>query len=125
MMDEEGNLRIKPVQVAGRFEVAGPFNPLQTFSLGQTSRGGASICANRPTAPTRQPLLQPAATAPTLAETQEERMACTPDAQTLCADEIPDREKVYSCLVKKVNDLSPACKKIISAAIGPASKAKK
>jgi hypothetical protein len=59
------------------------------------------------------------------AETAEERMACTPDAQTLCADEIPDREKVYSCLVKKVNDLSPACKKIISASIGPASKAKK
>ena len=59
------------------------------------------------------------------AETAEERMACTPDAQNLCADEIPDREKVYSCLVKKVNELSPACKKIISASIGPASKAKK
>jgi hypothetical protein len=70
-------------------------------------------------------LLIPAATVPALAESQEERMACTPDAQTLCADEIPDREKVYSCLVKKVNDLSPACKKIISASIGPASRAKK
>jgi hypothetical protein len=71
-------------------------------------------------------LLIPAATAPALAaETQEERMACTPDAQTLCADEIPDREKVYSCLVKKVNDLSPACKKIISASIGPVSKGRK
>jgi hypothetical protein len=70
-------------------------------------------------------LLIPATTLPALAETQEERMACTPDAQTLCADEIPDREKVYSCLVKKVNDLSPACKKIISASIGPMSKGKK
>jgi hypothetical protein len=67
-------------------------------------------------------LLIPAATGPAFAETTEERMACTPDAQTLCADEIPDREKVYSCLVKRVNDLSPACKKIISASIGPVSK---
>jgi Cysteine rich repeat len=69
-------------------------------------------------------LLLPATTLPA-AESQEERMACTPDAQNLCADEIPDREKVYSCLVKKVNDLSPACKKIISASIGPVSKGKK
>ena len=61
----------------------------------------------------------------TAAETAEERMACTPDAQNLCADEIPDREKVYSCLVRRVNDLSPACKKIISASIGPVSKGKK
>jgi hypothetical protein len=70
-------------------------------------------------------LLVPAATLPAIAETQEERMACTNDAQNLCADDIPDREKVYSCLVKKVNDLSPACKKIILSSIGPASKGKK
>ena len=62
------------------------------------------------------------------AETVEERMACTPDAQLLCADEIPDRERVYGCLVRRVNELSPACRKIISASIAPvapASKAKK
>jgi hypothetical protein len=66
-------------------------------------------------------LLVPAMTLPVFAESAEERLACTPDAQILCADEIPDRERVYSCLVKKVNDLSPACKKIISAAIAPAT----
>jgi hypothetical protein len=74
-------------------------------------------------------LIVPAATMPALAETVEERLACTPDAQILCADEIPDRDRVYICLVKKVNDLSPACKSIISASIAvavtPASKAKK
>jgi len=70
-------------------------------------------------------LLVPAATLPALAETQEERMACTNDANNLCADEIPDREKVYQCLVKKVNELSPACKKIIVGSIGPSSKAKR
>jgi hypothetical protein len=53
------------------------------------------------------------------AETLEERQACTPDAQSLCADEIPDRERVYGCLVRKVNQLSPACKKIINGSITP------
>ena len=67
----------------------------------------------------------PATIVPALAESQEERMACTPDAQILCVDEIPDRDKVYSCLVKKVNDLSPACKKIIAASIAPVPKAGK
>jgi hypothetical protein len=70
-------------------------------------------------------LLVPAAALPALAETQEERMACTNDANNLCADEIPDREKVYQCLVRKVNDLSPACKRIIAASIGPVPKGKR
>jgi hypothetical protein len=70
-------------------------------------------------------VLVPAAAMPALAETLEERLACTSDAQTLCSDEIPDRERVYTCLVKKVNDLSPICKSIISASIAPAPKAKK
>jgi hypothetical protein len=59
------------------------------------------------------------------AETFEERQACTPDAQSLCIDEIPDRERVYECLVRKVNQLSPGCKKIISASIAPAKPQKK
>lgn len=58
-----------------------------------------------------------AAPPPARAETAEERLACTADAQTLCADEIPDRERVYLCLVKRVNELTPACRRIISAAI--------
>jgi hypothetical protein len=62
------------------------------------------------------PAAIPATIVPVLAaETAEERLACTPDAQVLCADEIPDRDRVYSCLVRRVNDLSPACKKIIAA----------
>jgi hypothetical protein len=65
-------------------------------------------------------ILMLAATMPTFAETVEEQLACTPDVQILCADEIPDRDEIYACLVKKVNDLSPACKSIISASIPPA-----
>jgi hypothetical protein len=53
------------------------------------------------------------------AETEAERRACTNDAQTHCADEIPDRERVYACLVQNVALLSPACKKIISESIAP------
>ena len=62
-------------------------------------------------------ILASATTFSAFAETAEERQACTNDAQTHCADEIPDREKVYGCLVKKVNQLSPSCKKIINSSI--------
>src|SRR5215470_14259764 len=64
-------------------------------------------------------ILASATTFSALAETIEERQACTPDAQNLCADEIPDRERVYECLVRKVKELNPACKKIINASIAP------
>ena len=53
------------------------------------------------------------------AETPETRQACTNDANVHCADEIPDRERVYACLVRHVNELSPPCKKIISDSIAP------
>jgi len=64
-------------------------------------------------------ILAAAATFTARAETEAERQACTSDAQTHCPDEIPDRERVYECLVKKVTLLSPACKKIISDSIAP------
>ena len=70
-------------------------------------------------------ILASATTFSAFGETVEERQACTPDAQSLCADEIPDRERVYGCLVRKVNQLSPACKKIIGASIAPAKPQKK
>jgi hypothetical protein len=64
-------------------------------------------------------ILASATTFSAFAETAEERQACTNDAQTHCADDIPDRERVYNCLVKKVNLLSPACKKVISSSVTP------
>lgn len=48
-----------------------------------------------------------------VAETEAERKACANDAQTHCPDEIPDRERVYACLVKKVDLISAPCRKII------------
>jgi len=65
-------------------------------------------------------ILASATTFNAFAETAEERQACFPDAQAHCADEIPDREKVYQCLVRKVNQISPACRKIISGSIAAA-----
>ena len=52
-------------------------------------------------------------------ETPEERQACANDANALCPDEIPDRERVYACLAKKINQLSSACKKVIRESITP------
>jgi hypothetical protein len=57
------------------------------------------------------------ASSPALAETEAERQACTNDAQTHCADQIPDRDQVYACLVRKVSTLSAPCKRIITASI--------
>jgi hypothetical protein len=57
------------------------------------------------------------ASSPALAETDAERQACTNDAQVHCADQIPDRDQVYACLIRKVSTLSAPCKRIITAAI--------
>ena len=59
------------------------------------------------------------------AETEAERQACINDAQTHCADEMPDRERVYACLVQKVSQLSPACKKIINDSLAPPPRRKR
>jgi hypothetical protein len=62
-------------------------------------------------------ILASATTLSVAAETPEERQACANDANALCPDEIPDRESVYACLVKKINQLSPSCKKVIGESI--------
>jgi Cysteine rich repeat len=58
------------------------------------------------------------------AETAEERQACMSDAQTHCGDEIPDRQRVYECLVRKVNQISPPCRRIISESIAASRRRK-
>jgi hypothetical protein len=63
------------------------------------------------------PIIAMAASWPALAETDAERQACTNDAQVHCADQIPDRDQVYACLIRKVSTLSAPCKRIITAAI--------
>jgi hypothetical protein len=53
---------------------------------------------------------------PASAQTEAERQACGNDAQVHCPDEMPDHDKVYACLARKVNSLSPACKQLIMSA---------
>jgi hypothetical protein len=50
-------------------------------------------------------------------ETQEEREACTGDAFRVCFGAIPDRDRVYACLVQNVDRLSNACRIVIARSI--------
>jgi hypothetical protein len=49
-----------------------------------------------------------------LAETQEDREACTPDVHQHCGQFIPDREAIIQCLKQKIKLLSPGCRKVMS-----------
>jgi hypothetical protein len=44
-----------------------------------------------------------------LAATQEEEQACTNDAFQYCQNFIPDRNRVFTCLVENRNQISVAC----------------
>jgi len=51
-----------------------------------------------------------------LAQSDEERQACVNDALQLCQDAIPDRERVFGCLVSHKDQLSPACHAVMARA---------
>jgi opacity protein-like surface antigen len=48
------------------------------------------------------------------AETQQERQACESDAFKVCGSFIPDRDKVFACMVSKKNQLSAPCQKVMA-----------
>jgi hypothetical protein len=47
-------------------------------------------------------------------ESVEDRTACADDAMQHCGNFVPDRQRVYDCLVQKVKLISPACRKVIT-----------
>jgi hypothetical protein len=49
-----------------------------------------------------------------LAETPEQRQACIGDAFQFCQSAIPDRSRVFSCLVGNKDLISAACRTVIS-----------
>ena len=49
-----------------------------------------------------------------LAESQEDREACTPDVHEHCGQFIPDRDAIVQCLKVKIKQLSPGCRKVMS-----------
>ena len=48
------------------------------------------------------------------AETPQERQACQDDAFRLCQAAIPDRERVFACLVSHQRSLNPICRKALA-----------
>jgi len=48
------------------------------------------------------------------AETPQERQACESDAFKVCGTFIPDRDKVFACMVSKKSQLSAPCQKVMA-----------
>jgi hypothetical protein len=51
---------------------------------------------------------------PALAESEADRTACRPDVFRLCAGEIPNRNRIVACLIRKRSQLSPPCAAVFS-----------
>jgi hypothetical protein len=54
-----------------------------------------------------------------LAETAEEQQACTNDAFQFCQNFIPDRNRVFTCLVNNRDQLSAACHTVMAPYLPP------
>src|ERR1700730_4787970 len=54
-----------------------------------------------------------------LATTQEEEQACTNDAFQFCQNYIPDRNRVFTCLVSNRDQLSVACHTVMAPYLPP------
>jgi hypothetical protein len=48
------------------------------------------------------------------AETPEERQACTDDAFRVCQQAIPDRDRVFACLVQNASQVSALCRNALA-----------
>ena len=47
--------------------------------------------------------------------TQDQQQACTPDVMRLCADSVPDVNRIVSCLRRNRSNLSAACGAVFGA----------
>jgi hypothetical protein len=59
------------------------------------------------------------ATAIARAETPEERQACTNDAFSVCGDAIPDRDRVFACLIRSKDRISALCRSALAPYLAP------
>ena len=50
---------------------------------------------------------------PSAAATLQERAACTPDVLRLCSSDIPNVERIVTCMKRERSKLSPACAMVI------------
>jgi hypothetical protein len=51
---------------------------------------------------------------PAFAQSQDVQTACTPDVMRLCQQDIPDHDRIISCLVRSKLQLSPTCSVIFN-----------
>jgi hypothetical protein len=58
-------------------------------------------------------LLAPVAASADSAQEQQDRDACMMDAQVVCGQFIPDRERVAHCLMSNRSKISPACREAL------------
>src|SRR5579862_2440587 len=54
-----------------------------------------------------------------LAQSQDEQQACTNDAFQFCQFAIPDRTRVFQCLVENRRVISPACQVVMAQYLPP------
>jgi hypothetical protein len=54
------------------------------------------------------------ATPVAFAETREEQKACVSDAFRFCLSAIPDRDRVFTCLMEKRSLISVACRTVMA-----------
>ena len=57
------------------------------------------------------------------AYTFEQQQACAPDAFRLCSSEIPDVERIKTCMIRNRSQLSPQCRAFFRAGPEPRQEA--
>lgn len=57
--------------------------------------------------------------APSFAETPEQRQACTDAAFEFCQQYIPDRDRVFACLILNKDVIPPLCREAIAPFLPP------
>jgi hypothetical protein len=57
--------------------------------------------------------LMPASAVVMAADPQQDQDACMMDAQTICGQFIPDRERVAQCLMANRSRITPACREAL------------
>jgi hypothetical protein len=60
-----------------------------------------------------------AGAASSFAETPEQRQACTDAAFQFCQQYIPDRERVFACLIQNKDAVSPLCREALAPYLPP------
>ena len=45
---------------------------------------------------------------------EQARQACEPDVMRLCAESIPDRQRIAQCLRTNVQQISPTCRAVLN-----------